>query len=474
MNVKNNNQNYKPDYVGWIFDEFYPKLVDLPFDLIDWSFNKFKKKKDNRIILGTDESNKEYHTYPVERNEHTLISGEPGVGKSLLIIKTARQTINLGIRTCVIDPGGDAVKHIWQVVKDTSNIVFYSLNEELQKDYKLGFNPFYFISEDLDKLNQHISDLKDIIFPEQALEIPIKGDFLLTSIVFFHNCLPFYYLEKGVNPEEIENLLLEKQINFKDIELVVNEDFRFFDLMAEVLNTKCPFQRTDLAVKWIKYKEDKKQLNYLMQASKRFYDYTKNVESSYLLESSGLNILEDLKQNKSVLLDLKTVSPKVNGLISSLILSKLARMHKKKILKGQTDLIIDEAKTLTIPTLEEIITECRKDNLAVTLAFQFVGQFNDQPKTKLAIESAICHTCEFKNEKGAVKEIDFKDIRELPKFKFIYRHKGAEGNVKKLLKVDITPIIREFDYEPKGLKKSIIQTRRLKKLNNIYEYFTTF
>jgi hypothetical protein len=269
-------------------------------------------------------------------------------------------------------------------------------------------------------------------------------------------------------------LLLEKQINFKDIELVVNEDFRFFDLMAEVLNTKCPFQRTDLAVKWIKYKEDKKQLNYLMQASKRFYDYTKNVESSYLLESSGLNILEDLKQNKSVLLDLKTVSPKVNGLISSLILSKLARMHKKKILKGQTDLIIDEAKTLTIPTLEEIITECRKDNLAVTLAFQFVGQFNDQPKTKLAIESAICHTCEFKNEKGAVKEIDFKDIRELPKFKFIYRHKGAEGNVKKLLKVDITPIIREFDYEPKGLKKSIIQTRRLKKLNNIYEYFTTF
>jgi hypothetical protein len=474
MNAKNNNQNHPPDLIDYLFDDIAPffgqALLIIPktvINTINFIARGGKAKKDNRIILGSNQEGKEHHIYPVERNEHTAIMGEPGTGKSLLAIKIARQAINLGTRTLVVDPHGDTVKALYQTIKDTKNIVFYSLNRKLQANKVIGFNPLYLLG-DLDTINQYTTNLHKIIFGNAGMEIKIQGKFLLESVSYFNNCYPFYLASKDLGIDQITEITKTKQITFKDLTLIMNGDRRIVELFLEILQTECKYKRPDLVRRWSEVLIGKKLPPYLIQASKRFDEYTQNVESNYFLESTGFDVIEDLKANKNVLIDLKGVDPEVSGLISSLIFSKLANMHKNQILKGQTELIIDEAKTITIPNLEEIITECRKDQLAVTLIFQYLGQFDNQPETKKAIENAISHTCEFQNKKGAIRSIDNEEVINLKKFQFVYNYKG----IKKELTVGFSKELRPFEYQPRGEEKSIVSQRMQNKLNNIYNYFT--
>lgn len=472
ISVNNNqNNNHKPDIVDYLVDDILRPIGRGLFKVL--SFKGKSKVKDNRIIIGKDENNQEHHIYPEERREHSLISGTNGSGKSLEAIKNTVQLINLGYRVCYIDPAGTGTEATYKAIKNTDNILYLSLNKDLQKDKILGFNPFYFIDQDTYNLNQYASDLYRMIFDNSSMEIKIQGKFIVESVIYFHNCYLFYLSNNGVELDKIQLNAKQKQITFNDISLIMNNNQNIFDLFYDVLSTNCEFKRIDLATRWHNVKNDKKTLNYLIQASKRFEDYTDNSASSNFLESTGFNPLEALKENKTVLIDLKGIDPSVCGLISSLIFSKLAGMHKNKELKGQTDLFIDEAKGITIPNLEEMITECRKDKLAITLIFQYLTQFDNQPKTKQAIQNCIAHTYEFVNNHPAIKSEDTKDLKQLAKFNFLYTYNG-EIKVRKILKVDFPKQLREFTYEPKGELKTVIKARKQAKLNNIYNYFTTY
>jgi hypothetical protein len=218
------------------------------------------------------------------------------------------------------------------------------------------------------------------------------------------------------------------------------------------------------------YYKKNKLPTYFLQAVKRFEkmsDY-----SGDFLESTGLNIVEDLKQNKSVFVDISGVDDETKTLISTMIFDELYQLHFKGILKGQTEMIIDEAKLIRMERLEAIITEARKRKLALTLAYQFIKQMGN-PKvqndlTQDAIKNAIGHKIMFANGDPEDKE-EAETIKNLPKRHFLYSYNGQKTVLK--TKDTIAPV-RELTYVPKGLEISEIDRKMKRKKDDILQYFT--
>lgn len=467
--IKSKNDIKKVDIIDQLFDGLIGGMIELPLYLGGKSVKIVKKilrKNDNRIILGSKKGN-EVSIFPQDLNTHLLVTGETGAGKSGFSINLAKSLINSGVRTLFLDPHGVAIQDIYSRVKYPKKVIYLSLN---QQNKHLGYNPFFKIGAKGVLENQSAHLLNSIFYDEinTGYQVFNGAKFIISSVIYFHNA----YLDWLIRNQKIEvtqagQILSNKQITINDIANLKNNPL-MVDLLIEILGDENnQFYRPDLVRQWVEIREKKSFDSGMQGALGRFSKLAGMYEAQLFFESNGFNVIEEIKKGNSVLCDLKGLEELTMSIISKIIFSSVFSNHKKGSIKGQTIMIIDEAKLVKVPNLGEIIEQARKFKLGLVLLCQYVTQFENKT-LESAINNTIVSNIQFRNKEGRNPQ-EKEKLLELEKRHFIFETSGKRYEGYKT--IDYDKPLREFKTTELGLTTAELEKRMTAKTANIYNYF---
>ena len=466
----NDNQDLLDNLIWW--------LITAPVNTTIYSYKGIKKlfkKKDNRIVLGKDDQKTEWHLFPVEMLQHLAISGSTGVGKSYFAVGLILQLISSKGRVFFIDPHGNAIMDIYTRLKYLDNVDFYTpINKLNDNEWQVtGINILFKMGSPM-VLDSYVSDVMRCLFGGELTDgfiIAPQARFIIESAVYFTNNYRYYLAGKGLDNETIKQLCLDKQLTINDL-ATLQSNTQLYELMADVLSyggNGSTHQRQDLATKWLNIINNGKPNGFDL-AVNRFVKLTNLQESQLFLESKGFDVVESLKTNKSVMCDLRGIDEITMSVIASLIFDRVYSLHKDKKITGQTQMFIDEAKMVKLPSLDLIIEQARKFNLGVVLMFQFLDQFKDNEGAKNAIKNTIVNSVKFGNKDE--KDKDYMTVKNYKIGEFLFKRMNIEVELKS--QSDIGKELREYQTPIMAESSTIVRKRMQDKKNNIYKYFTYY
>lgn len=438
--------------------------------------NIFKAIGRNIIVYGMLKG-QEIWDFATNRNSHTIIKGQPGFGKSALVANIAIQNIEQKTRILFIDPHGDpeavekgASVNIYERANDVSRVTFLSVN---QKNKVIGYNPLFVLGKKtkLDQLKDKlmralIYDTKESI--NKGHEVAIAASFLLESVIYFHNAYFERLLKyKGKTKAQKKEILESRQITINDLATLLDNP-ELVNLFITVLGDKNnKYYRPNLVKKWQLIKERKKIDTGMKGVVGRLHKIVTTAEAKWFFESNGFNLVEELKHNKSVLCDISNFSEFTTAVISKLILVGVYDLHKKSILKTQTEFYIDEAANIEMHDTAEIIDQGRKKKLSLTLICQYIKQFSN-PKTINSIIYSVVTKIDFRNSEAS-SEASREKTENLKKRHF--NIKNSHGYFEDVRTADMPKIKRKLQFEERGVAREVLERRVHKKEEDIFSYF---
>lgn len=459
-----------------IFQYIGGRLWELIKSVFDNSPKDKQENNTKRLTLGTiklrDENgktkDKEVYISIDDLFTHLLVTGQIGQGKSSLLINLAVQLIDKNIKLLFLDPHGQAIRQVVKLIQQFDKVRYFSLN---QKHQHLGYNPLYFLSLTTQELKDLKSRLLLAIFPEElqsGYKVAMEAKFIIESILFFHNAYYDYLLfALHIDPERAKELSLAKQITFNDL-ANLDHNPRLVELLIEVLSFKgSMYYRPDLARRWLEM-QSKNKFNVGMQGViGRFEKLTSMSQGQIFFESSGFNVLKELRKGNTVLCDLSGLDEYTMGIVSKIIFGDVFIEHKNGIITIPTIMIIDEAKLLNLLNLAEIIEQARKFQLGLVLACQHVGQFRNSVLEETII-STIVSKIKFRSGKGENAQ-EREKLLNLEERHFIFETTGER--LEGVRTGQYGENLRQFHPTEIGLTLEKIEERINQKREDIYSYF---
>ncbi len=297
------------------------------------------------------------------RDLHAHVIGRSGAGKSFLLESMILDDIRRGIGVVVIDPHGDLVERILRFVprEDIDRVVYFNPGDP---EWIPLWNPLLPVpDQDLGRTAEDlVATLKSFVDG--------WGDRLETLLRYvFHGAL----CVSGSTLLDVLSLFRKGS--------EVGERFRHAALEAVDNEAARGFWRHDLkGARPDDFGPPRNKLSKLMISGP--------VSLMLSQPESAFSFTDVMQRGLILLADLSCVGSQVRNVLGSLI---LALMYVTAVTRNRTfvrdrrevQIYCDEAYRFMTDTLEDVLTETRKYNVAVTLAHQYMRQFAERKRDAL-------------------------------------------------------------------------------------------
>lgn len=330
------------------------------------------------------------------RRVSTHLVGRPGTGKTTTMEHMILQDIEAGYGLAFIDPHGDSVKRILQLIPEENipDTIYLDFGDP---DWVPLWNPLTLLPEQ--SIGRTADDLvaaiKSIVFRHtwgDRLEHLLRNGFdglLHLPDATFMDLLTLYDPRSKKNSSE-RNYLKRRIINALD-----NKVSRLF--WERDYDT---YRRDDFAPPLHK-------LSKLLRSDE-------TVSSMLTQPENRLNFTKIMNSGKILLLDLSNLGPDTRRIIGCFLLSfmystLLARNKKDPDNRRLFNIFCDEAHKLTTDALEDILAEARKFGVSLTLAHQYLSQFNQSQRDALSsVGSTIIFNVDINDARYLIKDLQGK------------------------------------------------------------------
>lgn len=338
-------------------------------------------------------------TLPDEvRDRHVYVVGKSGTGKSTLIENIARRDIEAGRGLAVIDPHGDLVHHLLEIIP-----------EERVADCIL-FSP------------KHFPVSLEILSAENDHEIDLLSDDLIT--MFRRTSESWGDKMQAILQMAFQTLLRVPGSSFTDItRLLTDENFRN-DLLAKI-------NHPQLESFWRQRYEMRQAEPILIRMDRLTTSGT--LRAVLTQNKNSLNFYDVITESKIFLADLSKgfLGESTSHLLGSIIVSQiqLAAMRQAHLPIEQRipfSLFVDEVQNFTTSAFSTILSEARKQKLRLTIAHQFVSQLpQDLQKAVFGNVGTLFFFALSPDDLGAARHelgtFEPSDVANLPKYHALCR-----------------------------------------------------
>ena len=303
-----------------------------------------------------------------DRRRHAYILGQAGTGKTSLLKNLSYQDIVNGEGICIIDPNGDYVNDILEVIPDhrKEDVIVFNPGD-LRRP--IGLNMLEYNPDRPQEKTFIVGEVQSIfarLFKDSPEGLgPVFNQYMSNTL---------YLLLDSMKSDP--STLLEVPRVFTD------EDFRKRKLSQCKSISVVDFWEKEAA----QVQGDGALENMVPYITSKFSDFLNNDYIRPIIgqTKSSFNFREIMDSKKILLVPLSkgTLGEKSMGLIGMLIVGKLmlAALSRDNIPQEKRKdfyLYIDEFQNFTTDTISIILSEARKYRLDLTIAHQFISQLSD-------------------------------------------------------------------------------------------------
>ncbi len=321
---------------------------------------------------------------PDIRGKHVHLIGRPGVGKSTVMESMILYDVSQGHGAAVLDPHGLLVERMLRLLpaEHVERIIYINPGDP---DWVPRWNPFRCGS------SLGVSRLADDLV--RAFKSFVQGwgdrmEHLLRHAIFALLHLP------GSNLLDVSNILRSKSEESKQ-------------LRAEV----CSVLDNQVARLFWRHDFDRYSSSDLSPAQHKLSKLLTSGTVSLMLsqDESAFDLRDIMESGKILLVDLSKVGPEVREILGCFKLSllHLTALGRESVSAGALlpfHIYCDEAHRFITDAMEDLIAETRKFNVSLTLAHQYMSQFNREKADALSSAGST-----------VVFNVDTKDAQHLRK-----------------------------------------------------------
>ncbi len=332
------------------------------------------------------------------RDRHVYVVGKSGTGKSTLIENIARRDIEAGHGVAVIDPHGDLIQHLLEIMPEhrVSDCILFS-----PKNFPVSL---------------------EILSAESEHEIDLLTDDLIT--MFRRTSESWGDKMQAILQMAFQTLLRVPGSSFTDITpLLTDENYR-----SRILSK---INHPQLASFW-QQRYDMRQAEPILIRMDRLT--TSGTLRGVLTQNkNSLNFYDVITEGKIFLADLSKgyLGESTSHLLGSIIVSQiqLAAMRQAHLPAEQRvpfSLFVDEVQNFTTSAFSTILSEARKQKLRLTIAHQFVSQLpGDLQKAVFGNVGTLVFFALSPDDLGAARHelgtFEPQDVANLPKYHALCR-----------------------------------------------------
>ncbi|WP_430408785.1 type IV secretory system conjugative DNA transfer family protein [Kordia sp.] len=308
-----------------------------------------------KYVLGINEHNGEQEYVSINDDifsKHIVAGGATGTGKSHLLKQLIRQDIAFKNSAFVLDPHGDLVHDILELIPEDKqdDVVYINLADQ---DYSFGFNIF---STETDAEKTVLASDLATAFADTWIS---SGDRIQS--VLQKTISTFIYSEKEASILDMKRFLLEQ--NFRAEFLQSLDD----QILLYYWNNEFPLvRRNDLSPLLLR-------IDIFMQT---------RLLRNIFCQTRGINFRELVEERKLVLIQLSVglIGLQNSIFLAHLIISKINQIAFSRQSFAQHErfpihLYIDESHNYAnTPVIEQILSGARKYNLSLVLTLQHLEQ----------------------------------------------------------------------------------------------------
>lgn len=306
-----------------------------------------------------------------DRLRHMYLIGKTGTGKSQLLESWIVQDMKEGKGLCFIDPHGDAVEELLQLVppERAEDVIYFN---PFDTDRPIGMNLIEARTDD-------------------------EKDFVSTSIINMFYKLFDPYKTGIVGPR------FEHTVRNAILTATVEEGATFVDVMKIVENPGGPYMQrflpkvTDPLVRsfWTEQIANtsdfhkSETLDYIVSKFGRFVT-NKMMRNIVGQSTSSFSFREVMDQGKILFVNLsKGALGEENSsflglvLVPRILMAAMSRVNVPEEQRRDFYLYVDEFQNFATPDFAQILSEARKFRLALCVANQFIGQIDEEVKNAI-------------------------------------------------------------------------------------------
>ncbi len=325
-------------------------------------------KKPKPIIVGEDQSYLDCEMTDEQRSQHTHVIGATNTGKSRFLLSMIQQDIRAGKGVCVIDPHDELIDHLrdWLAKNETitkrRKVRILDLNDQ---DMSFGFNPLAVTDERQISatVDQAVNAMASVMGGEDLTQTP------LLRMTLHAICIA----------------LASARLTLEEAQYLVNPNCPR-ERLAITATIKNPTWKrvwdnfNDMAAN-----QPKMYMEYFQAAERRFIPFIadENVRSILGQNKQTLDLRKSMDDGEILLVSVSRVGGFVpaesSQIIARLLVNNLvAKSYTRPPRTSRHfNLYIDEAQTFLSGDIPEILSQCRKFGLHLTLAHQFLGQLKE-------------------------------------------------------------------------------------------------
>ena len=325
-------------------------------------------RKTAPLVLGEEKAFLDHEMAADQRSQHTHVIGATQTGKSRFLLSLIQQDIRAGRGLCLIDPHGELVDHVYDWLAKNEHLAsrrkirVLDLNDQT---WSFGFNPLA-VTDDRQisaTIDQAVNGMASVMGGEDLTQTP------LLRMTLYAICSALAYARLSLN----EAQYLVNPFHPTEREAIT----------ATVENTT--WKRVWDNFNLMAAGQPKMYLEYFQAAERRFIPFISDESVRAILGQTEQTI--DLKQamdeGEILLVDVSRVGGFVPAesaqIVARLLINNLVAKAYTRDPKTcrPFNLYVDEVQNFLSGDVPEILSQCRKYGLHLTLAHQYLGQLKD-------------------------------------------------------------------------------------------------
>ncbi len=383
-----------------------------------------------------------------DRRQHMYVLGKSGTGKSVLLSNLIVQNIQNGEGVCVVDPHGELVEEILNLIPDyrAKDVIYFN---PADSDFHIGFNVMQL--EDLKYKHLVASGLMGIFTKIWANAWSSRMEYILNNTILALLDTP------NTTMLGIPRMLVDKDYR----QMIIN-------------NLKDPVVKAFWVHEYEQWREQfRNEAIAPIQNKVGQFLSTSIIRNVVGQEKSTIDIFKIMNEGKIFLVNVSKgrIGEDNSALLGGMIITKiqLAAMERVRIPEEERKdfyLYVDEFQNFATDSFANILSEARKYRLCLTIAHQYTAQIDTKEgSVKNAVFGNVGTMIIFRVgaddadflEKEFEPEFTAQDLVNLPNFN-IYLKLMIDGITSRPFSATTLPPLK---IDPKsGVKESIIDMSR--------------
>lgn len=320
------------------------------------------------LMLGTDENYFDFEMNDELRSQHMHVMGATGTGKSRFLLSLILQDIKNRKGLCLIDPHGELVDHVVDWLCKNDHIAERRKVRILRlrdREWSFGFNPLAVPDENrLDAIvDQAVSGIASVMGGNDLTQTPLLRMSLYAAFI----------------------ALASARLTLNEATYLLSPDYQKERLAITSKITNPTYAKVWESLNQLADKNPQVYLDRFSSAERRFTKFISNPYIQAILGQNDetLDLKKCMDDGEVLLVDLSLeggyIPPKSAKIIGRLLVNNLvARSYERPPRSCRPfNLYIDEVQNYLSGDIPEILSQCRKFGLHLTMAHQFLGQLRN-------------------------------------------------------------------------------------------------